>query len=406
MNSMCCHLKRSINYLIAGILFTGLTWSCATIRHNAELTASLVDSIKTEYIPDSRVAIFSIEATGTPEGVVLKGKTTEPDVLTHLLERLEKEKIDYIDSVLRLPDAKLGDQTWALVTLSVANIRYKPAHSAEMATQALMGTPLQVLQEENGWYLVRTPDQYISWTESAGITTMTEQQHQEWKTGSRVIFTEDNGQVLSLPEAGSEPVSDIVMGGILSVLNGDEPSSPYIGVSLPDGRKGYLPANQVKVFTEWMNTKSTGSEHLTTLARRFMGRPYLWGGTSTKGFDCSGFTKTLYFMNGWVLARDASQQVYQGTEVGMKEVWNNLQPGDLLFFGRKATAEKPERATHVGMYEGDSFFIHCSGMVKINSLDSTRPDYKKYYTENLLHVKRILNSDNQPVRIADHPWYN
>lgn len=406
MNLMFCRLKRSINYFAFGIIVAGLTWSCSSIRHEAETARILIDSVKSERIPDSRVALFSIEAASSRQGVVLKGKTTEPEVLIQLQELLKEKKIQYIDSVLRLPDAKLGDQTWGLVTISVANIRYKPAHSAEMATQALMGTPLQVLQEENGWYLVRTPDQYISWIESAGITTMSEQQHQNWKSNPRVIFIEDNGLILSRPEPNAEPVSDIVMGGILSLMNNDENTRGFIGISLPDGRKGYLPENQVRIFSDWLHAESTGSGNLLTLARRFMGRPYLWGGTSTKGFDCSGFTKTLYFMNGWVLSRDASQQVYQGSEVGMKDDWRNLLPGDLLFFGRKATAEKPERATHVGMYEGESFFIHCSGMVKVNSLDSTRPEYKKYYTENLLHVKRILNSDAQPFRITDHPWYN
>ncbi|MFH0761736.1 MAG: C40 family peptidase [Bacteroidota bacterium] len=399
-------MKRSIDCIVIGIILTGLTWSCSSIRHDVETAGFLIDSVKRERIPDSRVALFSIEATGSPEGVVLKGKTTEPEALSHLLEHLNEQKIHCIDSVLRLPDAKLGDHIWGLVTISVANIRYKPAHSAEMATQALMGTPLQVLQEESGWYLVRTPDRYISWTESPGIVTMTEQQQQNWKQNQRVIFVDDYGLVLSRPNIKAEPVSDIVMGGILSVMDTGQKTGEYTGVMLPDGRKGYLPVNQVKMFSEWLINKPAGSEQLTTLARGFMGRPYLWGGTSAKGFDCSGFTKTLYFMNGWVLSRDASQQVYQGSEISLKDVWSNLHPGDLLFFGRKATAEKPERATHVGMYEGDSFFVHCSGMVKINSLDSTRPEFKEYYTENLLHVKRILNSDSQPVRIKDHPWYN
>lgn len=406
MSSTFCRLKRSFDCIVIGILLSGLAWSCSTIRQDIEIAGSLIDSVKRERIPDSRVALFSIEAVGSPEGVVLKGLTTEPEALNHLLQHLKKQEIDYIDSVLRLPDAKLGDQTWGLITLSVANMRYRPAHSAEMATQALMGTPLQILQEENGWCLVRTPDRYISWTESAGIAPMNKQQHQNWKTNPRIIFIEDNGLILSHPNAHSEPVSDIVMGGILSAMKNDENTGDYIGVNLPDGRKGYLPVIQVRILSDWLRAESTGPEYLTTLARRFMGRPYLWGGTSTKGFDCSGFTKTLYFMNGWVLSRDASQQVYQGSEVSLKEDWRNLQPGDLLFFGRKATGDKPERATHVGMYEGESLFIHCSGMVKINSLDSIRPDFKKYYSENLLHVKRILNADSQPVRIKDHPWYN
>jgi hypothetical protein len=406
MSLTFCRLKRSINFLLAGIILSGITWSCSSIRNDVKTAGFLIDSVKREHAPDSRVALFSIEAIPSREAVILKGKTTKPEALIELLECLDEHKINYTDSVLRLPDEKLRDQTWGLVTISVANIRYKPAHSAEMATQALLGTPLQVLQEENGWYLVRTPDEYISWTESAGITTMNEQQLDDWKKNPRIIFLEDHGLVYSRAEANSEPVSDLVMGGILSVNKTGEKSEGFISVSFPDRRKGYVRSDQVNIFSDWIEAPSNNVESLTKLARRFMGRPYLWGGTSTKGFDCSGFTKTLYFMNGWVLSRDASQQVYQGSEVGLNEVWRNLLPGDLLFFGRKATAEKPERATHVGMYEGGSLFIHCSGMVKINSLDSTRPEYKKYYTENLLHIKRIVNADAQPVRIQDHTWYN
>src|SRR5699024_4878699 len=99
---------------------------------------------------------------------------------------------------------------------------------------------------------------------------------------------------------------------------------------------------------------------LVATAKTMTGAPYLWGGTSTKGMDCSGFTKTIFFMNGWVIPRDASQQVHAGESIDTSEGFDNLRPGDLLFFGRPATETSPQRVVHVGMWIGNNEFIHSS----------------------------------------------
>ncbi|MCX6224255.1 MAG: SH3 domain-containing protein [Bacteroidia bacterium] len=158
-----------------------------------------------------------LKATYSGDGILLKGKTTNPEALDKLEIQLKNQKVNYTDSIIRLPDPALKGKTWGLVTLSVANLRCNPAHSAEMATQALMGTPVKVLQEEKGWFLVQTPDQYIAWTESAGIAQLTESELQRWKASERLIFLADNGLIVNAPDKSSNPVSDIVMGGILAV---------------------------------------------------------------------------------------------------------------------------------------------------------------------------------------------
>ena len=121
----------------------------------------------------------------------------------------------------------------------------------------------------------------------------------------------------------------------------------------------------------------------------------MWGGTSTKGVDCSGFTKTVYFMNGMIIPRDASQQIHEGTLVDDSKEFDKLVPGDLLFFGRKATETSPERVIHVGMWIGNNEFIHSAGNVHISSMDKNAENFDEYNYNRYLRTKRILNETDE-----------
>jgi len=150
--------------------------------------------------------------------------------------------------------------------------------------------------------------------------------------------------------------------------------------------------------------------NILATAQEYIGRPYLWGGTSGKGMDCSGFTKTVFYLNGVQLARDASQQVRTGNEIKTDATLKNLVPGDLLFFGRKATAEKKERITHVGIYMGKGEFIHSSGDagVKIESLVKGASNFNKKRLDSFVKAKRMVNSlgKNGVDLLAELPAYN
>lgn len=405
---MCYQLKKRILNPWIILILVGLAGSCKTARNDLELTKFLIDSIQSQAIPDSRTEVFSIKAFDSGQGILLTGKTTSQEALNRLTDQLKIQKVDYTDSIIRLPDAALGDKTWGLVTISVANLRYTPANSAELASQALLGTPVKVLQEEEGWYLVQTPDNYIAWTQVAGISRIPKAELDRWKGSERLIYVADNGLITDRPESGSRPVSDIVMGSIVESAGGEMVPKAFAGIILPDGRKGFVRRSDCRPFSEWCATVAPDTAAVVRTALNLMGRPYLWGGTSIKGLDCSGFTKTIYLTCGLILSRDASQQVLQGTEIPAESVWRKLLPGDLLFFGNKATAEKAERATHVGMYIGNSEFIQSSvsyASVSVNSLDSTRSGFKPYYRNNFLHVRRIIHAD-LPVSFRTHPWYN
>ena len=155
------------------------------------------------------------------------------------------------------------------------------------------------------------------------------------------------------------------------ILTGEE--GDWFKVELPDQRAGCLPRKAATNYDARKAARQPTAENIERTARSFIGRPYLWGGNSPKGFDCSGFTKTVFFLNGIDLMRDSSQQARQGVEVPLDGDLSQLKKGDLLFFGRRPRRGGPERVVHLGIYLGDKLFIHSSEWVHISSLDPSSP---------------------------------
>jgi len=146
------------------------------------------------------------------------------------------------------------------------------------------------------------------------------------------------------------------------------------------------------MYLDWVLSRNVDAENIIATAANFMGRPYLWGGTSPKAMDCSGFTKMVYYINGVELARDASQQVKDGDVVELDPELKHLQKGDLLFFGSKATPEKKERIWHVAIYLGNGKIIHASGAIKIESLLPSDANFAEKRLKTLIKARRIIGT--------------
>lgn len=365
---------------------------------------SILNETKIKFAPDKRTVLFDIKYELNENNLILKGETTKPEALRELIERLVNEKFNVTNTVELLPSDKLNGKINGIINLSVANLRTEPKHPAELATQALLGTKVKVLKKHEDWYLVQTPDEYLSWVDDFGIVLFNNKDLEKWNNSEKLIYTETFGIVRESSDNNSLPISDVVAGNILLKIADEE---NHYFVSFPDGRKGYLKKNELKNYNEWLKSFEFKSEEIIETAKQFMGVPYLWGGTSTKGFDCSGFTKTVYFLNGIVLPRDASQQIFVGELVDEKKEFNNLLPGDLVFFGFKATEDRKERITHVGIYMGDYKFIHAAGRVKINSFDKSSPLFSEFRYNTYIRSKRILSSINKNgvISIKNHESY-
>ncbi|MBL1215304.1 MAG: C40 family peptidase [Ignavibacteriae bacterium] len=352
---------------------------------------TLISKLKSEYAPDKRVALWDVEVKKEGDDYVLVGETNLPRAFDKLTSKIKKNK-KVMNKVELLPAKSLGEENYGIVNLSVANMRSKPGHPAELATQTLLGTVLKIYKKRAGFYYVQTPDMYLAWMDDDGLFRVNKSQVDEWLNAEKVIYIKDYGFSYNKPDKNSQRVSDLALGNLLKLKQTHE---DFVEVSYPDGRIAFVEKEFVMDYSEWLKITKPGKKKILERAHSFMGIPYLWGGTSTKGMDCSGFTKTVYYMSGVVLPRDASQQVHTGELVDTKNGFDNLQPGDLLFFGTKKTKEKKERITHVGIYIGDGDFIHASGMVKVNSLDKSKPNFSQYRFDNFIRAKRILTSINK-----------
>lgn len=232
---------------------------------------------------------------------------------------------------------------------------------------------------------------------------MNENELENWTLSDRLIYTGKSGEIVSENNL-SEVVSDITTGALLKYIS--EKYGYYV-VELPDGRRGMIRKNEAADFKSWCSQVKPEPGRMIQFAKSFIGYPYLWGGTSTKALDCSGFIKTIFFMGGIVLARDASLQFLYGQPVDISSSFDNLIPGDLLFFGY-LNDKGEKKIIHVGMYIGDTEVIHSTGMVKINSLDPERKNYSSYLGETIMGARRVIGEESQKgiEAIAVHSWYN
>lgn len=367
--------------------------------------AQLTDSLKHRFAPDKRVALFAVDYSFSGKNVMLRGETTSAEAKAALLDALSRKGYRIMDCLQVLPDAKeLDGKTYGVINVSVANLRSEPDFSSEMMTQGLMGMPVRVLQRD-GWYRIQTPDNYIAWVHRAGVCPMTAVEQAAWNKAEKIVVTSHYGFVYSEPDMKSQTISDVVAGNRL-VWEGVKGS--FYKVTYPDGRQGYISKSIAMPEKKWRAGLKQDAASIIRTAHTLIGVPYLWAGTSSKGVDCSGFMRTILFMHDIIIPRDASQQAYVGEHIDIAPDFSNLQPGDLIFFGRKATPERKERVVHVAMYIGGKRFIHSQGDVRISSFDPADPLFDEYNLGRLLFATRVLPSINKEKGLnttESNPYY-
>ncbi|GHT39225.1 cytochrome c [Bacteroidia bacterium] len=305
--------------------------------------------------------------------------------------------------MMLVPTVVSAQDGYGVIHVSVADAREEADYAAEMGTQVLLGHPVRVYEKTDDLWRVETPEGYIAWVMNGTLTRLDKAAFNAWTVAPKVIFTDDYGFAYETPNKNGQRASDIVFGDLLKY---EGKSGPFYKVSYPDGRQGYVLKTQSKLFADWQAGIQLTEESIVQTALTLKGIPYVWGGTSPKGLDCSGFAKTVFLKHGIILQRNASQQARNGTVVDISAGYDNLRPGDLLFFGKK-TEDGQDKVRHVAIYIGDKEFIHASGYIRINSLDPASPAYDGHNTAELLRARRVLGAVGTEGiwKISDNPLY-
>ena len=372
---------------ISLLMLTVFSMSAASAQSVDDMLAELKKTVA----PDGRTAIWQVNTTLQNGVVTLFGKV-DSNAANHAIEAMLNEKgVKYDNRLIVLENSQ--ELPWAFVKLSIASLRTEGRHAAEMATQGIMGMPVKVLEKDDDWYRVQMPDDYIAYVPGNSLIRVDNTRFEAWKKAKRYIVTVYQTRLVSEPK-GDATVSDLVMGNILE-YKGEE--GKWVRLATPDGREGFVEKSEVEEFAKWAK-QDFDANQISRTAHRMMGSGYLWGGTSTKLTDCSGLAKVSYFSNAIILQRDASQQALTGMKIDAAD-WRQAKLGDLVFFGSKSG-----RVTHVGIYLSDGKYIHCSGQVKINSVD---PEADDYLTTPFLSISRIDGKVGTKgiTAVRCHPWY-
>ncbi len=247
---------------------------------------------------------------------------------------------------------------YGICNLSIVPLRFEPRDPSEMVSQVLYGEHFKILEIRKKWSKVRLAfDKYEGWIDNIQYVKITEEQYKKFEQEPSVF----SGDLVEFITCDQNELMPIPLGASLLAL--DLLQHEYEGHKI--GQK------QPK-------------EHLVETAMMYLNTPYLWGGKSNFGIDCSGFTQMVYKLNGYSLLRDASQQATQGEALSFIE---ESQPGDLAFFDNEEG-----NIIHVGIIMKDNYIIHAHGKVRIDRIDHTGiyNTERRTHTHNLRVIKRII----------------
>jgi cell wall-associated NlpC family hydrolase len=260
----------------------------------------------------------------------------------------------------------------AVVLQPVANMYAKPSLDAGVVSQAIYGANVSVMERQDGWWHIRTADEYTGWIAPDALRGGPAYAASGRAASVRSLFA----HIYREPDVTKHaPLLTVPFEARLEITAEPQDNRRWASVRLPDGRSGWVQTGDLS-FT----APKLAIPEMLDFTKRFLGLPYTWGGTSSYGYDCSGFVQMLERQRGVNLPRDAQPQADWS---GMAPVdRKDLTPGDLLYFG-----ESPRRITHTGVYLGEGKFIssttHETPMVRIDKLDDP------YWTRLFVAARRV-----------------
>jgi len=331
-----------------------------------------IDDIRRKWVPDGRLGVFQVSVVGEVGArhavPLLTGVTSSQDA-HESLRRLATDA-GLAEDVHLLPDRTVGQDQAAIVTAALAPLLGDTRLDAARVSEALHGESLEILQRQGEWLRVRAPDEYVAWVHAGYVATGPAEWAKDWteRATARALSAE-------LQTTGGR--RRLPLGARVSLRRDGT-------VELADGMAGTVVGGEVRPESELR----VESRHLALpeLAQRwYAGAPYLWGGRTEWGIDCSGLAQAVYAARGIQLLRDSDQQFGHGREVPLSPDGTGYEAGDLLFFTERG------RVSHVALWAGAGRVVHSAlsrGGVGIDDLFGAEPRVARLRA-NLVGVRRM-----------------
>lgn len=321
-----------------------------------------VDDLRRKWVPDKRLGVFDISLL--PEQ--LAGATSSQDA-RDALRRLAGEA-GLSEKVRLLPDESVVDAA-AVVTAAIAPLLGEPQVSAPRVSEVLHGESLEILERRDSWLRARAPDGYIAWLHTGYVATGSAEWAADWQERA-------TARSLSADIVTAEGRHRLPTGARVAFRRGV--------VELADGQHGAVAGGNVRREQELR----VEARHLALpeIAQKWYGgAPYLWGGRTEWGIDCSGLVQAVYGARGIKLPRDSDQQFGEGSEIAMSADGAEYEAGDLLFFAERG------RVSHVALWAGAGRIVHAAlsrGGVGGDHLFGDEPRMMRMRA-NLVGVRRL-----------------
>lgn len=311
-----------------------------------ERLEAAIAAVRLEFAPDPRETVFEVEVLEDGAALSVVGVTSEPAAAESLQRRIGRIEADRPVSleVQRLPPPEM-ECAHAICTSATAPMQAGPFVADPQVSQTVLGHRLLVLREHGRWLQCRSADGYLGWVHRGYLQRLSELEARSWEAGEDgELCTSLGARVVG---EGGDVLARLPWGARVVRLDDGR-------VRLPDGREAWVEGELVPE-TQRPGRFPLRGEALVETAARWHGAPYVWGGVTRAGVDCSGLAQVVYRTHGLQLPRDSDQQARVGRNVEPGPGFEALRPGDLLYF-----AEEEARISHVALSTGGSGIIHAS----------------------------------------------